>query len=115
MIAGMAQRRLRLWADPDLLAGFDPASALEEARPQMRRQRDDVELTHIERVSADSIGVIVLMAPSVGDEGIDELAAVLRDLLGIGAGRFELVPEVIETVRGFGGRGRTCPHCPWAD
>jgi hypothetical protein len=115
MMAGMTELRLRLWSDPDLLAGFDPEAALDRARVRLRERRGDVELTHVERISADSIGVIVLVAPSVDYAGLDEIAAALRDLLGIGAGRFELVPEMIETVRGFGGRGRTCPVCGGPD
>jgi hypothetical protein len=115
MMAGMTELRLRMWADPDLLAGFDPEAALDRARVWLRERRGDVELTQVEQISADSIGVIVLVAPSVDYAGLDEITAVLRDLLGIGAGRFELVPDVAETVRGFGGPGRTCHLCGWPD
>jgi hypothetical protein len=115
MMAGMTELRLRLWADPDLLAGFDPEAGLDRARVRLRERRGDVELTQVERISADSIGVIVLVAPSVDYAGLAEIAAAVRELLGIGAGRFELVPDVVETVRGIGGRGRTCPLCGGPD
>lgn len=108
---GMTPRRLRLWGDPGLLAGFDADSVTAEARRRLRGLRDDVELVHVSQQSPDSIGVVLLAAPSVRDEDIDEIAAVLREALGIGLGVDELLPEQVEEIRGIGGEGRTCRGC----
>jgi hypothetical protein len=108
---GMTPRRLRLWSDPELLSGFDADSAAAEARRRLRGLRDDIELMHVSQQSPDSIGVVLLVAPSVRGEDIDEIAAVLREALGIGAGVDELLPERAEEVRGIGGEGRTCRSC----
>src|ERR1700743_3442838 len=108
---GMTRRRLRLWTEPGRLAGFAAESAPNAARTRLRELRDDVELTHVQLLSDDSIGVVLLVAPSAGIGDIDEIAAVLRETLGLGTGRNELVPDTAEPVRGIGGLGRTCPCC----
>jgi hypothetical protein len=111
----MTRRRLRLWGDPSQLTGLDAVNALEEARRRLRELRDDVELMRIERLSPDSIAVVLLVAPSVRDEDIDEIATALRETLGIGAGPAVLMPEDVERVRGIGGQGRTCRACGATD
>lgn len=112
---GMTRRRLQLWADPGRLAGFDAGNAFAEAQRRLRELRDDVELTLIRQLSPDSVGIVLLAAPSVGAAGIDEIAAVLREALGLGAGRTELVPDGLEEVRGIGGPGHTCSECGLPD
>ena len=72
---GMTRRRLRLWTEPGRLTGFAAESALNAARQRLRELRDDVELTHVQLLSDDSIGVVLLVAPSAGIGDIDEIAA----------------------------------------
>lgn len=110
-MTGRTPRRLRLWADPGRLTGFDAEIVLENARTHLHQRRDDVELTHIEQLSPDSIGVVLLAAPTLRSQDIDEIATDLREYLGIGPGRQRLLPDQVTEVRGIGGQGRTCPRC----
>jgi hypothetical protein len=111
----MTPIRLRLWADPGQLAGFDGEIALENAQAHLRELRDDVELTDIDLVSPDSIEVVLLRAPTVGIEDIDQIATDLRAFLGVGDGPYVVVPDDHGAVRGIGGQGRTCPDCRRSD
>jgi hypothetical protein len=112
---GMTPRRLRLWGDPSRLTGFDAENALEEARRRLRQLRNDIELMHIEQRSASSIETVLLVAPSVRSEDIDEIVSVLRESLQIGAGPYALMPDADgdedDRGRGIGGQGPTCPCC----
>jgi hypothetical protein len=107
----MTPRRLRLWGDQGRLTEFDAENALRKARRRLRQLRDDVELVHIEQLSADSVEVALLVPPSVRSEDIDEISAALRESLEIGAGPYALIPDRDEEVRGIGGQGSTCPVC----
>jgi hypothetical protein len=108
---GMTPRRLRLWGDPSRLTGFDAENALEHARGRLRQLRDDIELMHLEQRSASSIGILLLVAPSVRTEDFDEIASVLRESLVIGAGPYALLPDGDEDDRAIHGLGRTCSAC----
>ena len=110
-MTGMRPRRLQLWADPSKLTEFDAVSAHREARRRLGELRDDVKVMRIQRLAADSIEVVLLVAPPVHDEDFDEIAAVLRETLGTGPGRTLLIPDELDRVRGIGGQGRTCPCC----
>ena len=113
---GMTRRRLQLQGDPARLAGFDPCLALEQARQRLRQLRGDVELTGIEKFPPVSVRVVMLAGPAVDDEVMYEIAAVLRETLGIGAGATELPPEgEDDPVRGISGYGRTCEKCGYPD
>jgi hypothetical protein len=114
-MTGMTPLRLRLWADPGELTGFDGETVLENARAQLRELRDDVELTHIELLSPDSIGAVLLAAPTVRVDDIDGIATDLRALLGIGPGPYAPIPYEPGAVRSIGGQGRTCPDCRASD
>jgi hypothetical protein len=112
-MTGRTPRRLRLQADPGRLAGFDGETVLEDARTRLGQLRDDVELTHIEWLSSDSIGVVLLTEPTVRGEDIAEIVTHLREILEIGPGPGEWLPADVGKVRGIGGEGPTCPDC-WA-
>ncbi len=114
-MTGMTPRRLQLWADPSRLAGFDGETALEHATVCLRQQRDDVELTQIKQLSPDSIGVVLLVAPTVRREDEDDIAAALREILEIGPGHDVWIPDERGEVRGISGQGRSCPECGGSD
>lgn len=114
-MTGMARHRLRLWADPSRLTGFNGAAVLDSARIHIRQLRGDVELTVIAQESPDSIGVVLLTAPTVSSDDIAEITADLRAFLDIGPGPDALIPDEAEGVRGIGGQGRTCPECRASD
>lgn len=107
-------RRLRLWGEPSQLAGVDE-NTLEETRRYLRRLRDDVELMYIDQRAADSIDIILLLPDTLPPGDISEIATVLREILGIGAGPHALIGEDPGQVRGIGGEGRTCPRCHGSD
>jgi len=112
----MARLRLRLLADPSRLAGFDSKAALELARPRLRQARDDAELAHVEQLAPDAVGVVLLVAPAVGADDIDEIAKDLRAALGIGPGPHELIlneaaDPYVHRVRGIKGESTACPSC----
>src|ERR1700733_5288192 len=110
----MTSRRLRLWGEPTQLARVDE-KALDEARGRLRRLRDDVELTDIDRRAADSIDIILLVQASFRSRDIGEIATILRAGLGIGPGPYALIGDDTGEVRGIGGEGRTCPRCHGSD
>jgi hypothetical protein len=111
----MTERRLRLWADPGRLTGFNPDTAWRAAGLRLRELGYDVELTHIERLP-DSVGVILLVGPSVTAADLDEIAAALRETLDIGAGSDALLPEDEGgAVRGMPSAGRRCSLCELPD
>lgn len=114
-MTGMARHRLRLWADPGRLTGFNGAAVLDSARTHMRQLRGGVELTAIVQESPESIGVVLLTAPAASSDDIAEIAADLRAFLDIGPGLDVLVPDEVDRVRGIGGQGRTCPECRASD
>jgi hypothetical protein len=110
----MRPRRLRLWGEPGELARIDE-NVLEEARRRLRRQLADVELMTIDRQSANSIDVVLLVPASFRIGEVDEIASALRAALGIGSGPHALIGEDPGEVRGIGGEGRTCPRCHGSD
>ena len=110
----MTPRRLRLWGEPGQLARVDE-NALDEARRQLRRLRDDVELTDIDQRAADSIDIILLTPASFRSDDIGEIATSLRTALGLGPGPHALIGDDAGEVRGIGGEGRTCPRCHGSD
>jgi hypothetical protein len=110
----MTPRRLRLWGELGQLARVDE-NALDEARRRLRRLRDDVELTDIDRRAADSIDITLLVPASFRSGDIGEIAATLRAALGIGPGPHALIGDDTGEVRGIGGEGRTCPRCHGSD
>jgi hypothetical protein len=112
---GTTPLRLRLWADPSQLAGFDREIVLPNARMHLREQRADVELADIELTSADSIDVVLHAAPTVGLDDLDEIATDLRAFLGIGPGPYAPIRDQPGAFRGIGGQGRTCPDCRASD
>jgi hypothetical protein len=114
----MARLRLHLRADPSELASFDGEAALERARARLRDSRDDVQVTYVELLSPNAVGVVLLTGP-VSVEDIDDIAANLRAALEIEPGFNRLMPDSLEGVRGIGGgesRGvggeeTECPAC----
>jgi hypothetical protein len=117
-------RRLELRADPSRLTSFDGPTVVEDAQTRLRQLREDVELTRLELLSPESIGVVLLVEPTVSDEDIVEIAARLREILGIGPGIDEEVPDGIGAIRGdfweeaprnIGPEGSTCPVCRGLD
>jgi hypothetical protein len=111
----MTPRRLRLWADRGRLTGLDGDGTLEVTRIGLPPLRGDVEVTHIELLPPDSISVILLAAPAISDEELDEVATVLREALGIGPGPHLMMPDGIGPVRAIAGQGHTCPECGASD
>lgn len=117
-MAEMALLRLQLQADPSQLIGFDSEAALEQARSRLRESRDDVQVTHVELLSAGTVGVVFLAQP-LSVEGIDDVATELRAALGIGPGINRLMSGPVRGVRGLGGgeswsiggRDSTCGDC----
>jgi hypothetical protein len=56
--------------------------------------------------------LITLLVESVPrDEDISQIAAALREHLGLGPGPHELLPDELEEVQGIPSPGRTCPQC----
>jgi hypothetical protein len=111
----MTERRLRLRGDPGRLTGFNADTAERAAGRRLRELGYDVELTHIEQFP-DSVGVILLVGPSVTVAHLDEIAAALRETLDIGPGPDLLLAEDgREQVRGMPSAGRLCPDCELPD
>lgn len=108
----MEPRRIRLFADPERLAGFSSDAVLTRAQAELRQRRDDVELRDVERLGTDSVLVALVLPSAVRDEDIE---ADLRTVLGIGPGRSERGPDT-DTVRGMSGSPtRACPRCGYLD
>lgn len=109
--------RLRLRADPSRLTGFDGETALADARTRLRELRADVELAHLELRPPDAIGVVLLAGSMVSGESIVEIPGQLREILGIGPGADEWLPDAPGPVRGpspmenIGPPGNRCPAC----
>jgi hypothetical protein len=114
-MSGMTPLRLRLWAESAELTGFDAETALDSARTRLADLRGDVELTHVERLSPDSIGVVLLAAPTIAADALGGIVADLRAALEIGPGLYVPIPSDPGAVRGIGGQGRTCPDCGATD
>jgi hypothetical protein len=87
-MTAMERRRLRLSAPAGRLAGFDGQAALGLARSRLSQLRNDVELTDVEKIAPDAVGVSLRIAPPVSD---DDIAADLRAVLEIGPGGHEVV------------------------
>lgn len=118
----MEPRRIRLFADPGGLAGFDKESVMARAAPKLRLRRADVELRDVEQAGPDCVVVALFIPPAVADEDIEE---DLRSALGIGPGTHQrgLEPDSILGVSGIktwvceccgGTDGRHAPNCPCA-
>lgn len=107
----MAPLRLRLSADPSRLARLNSEAGLEQARSRLRQTRDDVVLTHVEQLAPDVIGVVLLVAPTVRADEIDDIAMDLRAALGIGPGTNETGDASVGGVRGIGGESTVCRKC----
>jgi hypothetical protein len=115
-VPGMTRRRLQLWGDPQRMAGFHPGTALDQARQRLGELRADVEVTHIEQPSPDSVRIVILAEPSVTEADLNDIAVTLRDILSIGVGREVVLPEDgREEVRGIGSSSDACRGCGQTD
>lgn len=110
-MTGSAPLRILLHAAPEHLVGLDGEAERDGARARLLRLRGDADLASIVVRPPGSVLITLLVESVPRDEDISQIAAALREYLGLGPGPHELLPDELEEARGIPPQGRTCRQC----